>query len=130
MTMTDAIDRFIHSIEHASVPESRAFAVDATLDATVPNWRYSVRGGENVAAELARWFADPGRFEEFAVTPLDDGALLQFVLTWEEDGEPHMCHQAHRLEVRDGLIAKDTAFCGGRWGAALQAEMADAAAVG
>jgi hypothetical protein len=130
MTMTDAIDRFIHSIEHASVPESRAFAVDATLDATVPNWRYTVSGGTNVEAELARWFADPGRFEEFAVTPLEDGALLQFVLTWEEDGEPHMCHQAHRLEVRDGLIAKDTAWCGGRWGAALQAEMADAAAGG
>ena len=128
--MTDAIDRFIHSIEQASVPESRAFAVDATLDATVPNWRYTVSGGTNVEAELARWFADPGRFEEFAVTQLEDGALLQFVLTWEEDGEPHMCHQAHRLEVRDGLIAKDTAFCGGRWGAALQAEMADAAAGG
>ena len=128
--MTDAIDRFIHSIEQASVPESRAFAVDATLDATVPNWRYTVSGGTNVEAELARWFADPGRFEEFAVTPLEDGALLQFVLTWEEDGGPHMCHQAHRLEVRDGLIAKDTAFCGGRWGAALQAEMADAAAGG
>jgi hypothetical protein len=130
MTMTDAIDRFIHSIKDGSVPESHAFAVDATLDATVPNWRYSVRGGENVAAEFARWFADPGRFEEFAITPLEGGALLQFVLTWEEDGEPHMCHQAHRLEIRDGLIAKDTAWCGGRWGAALQAEMADAAAAG
>jgi hypothetical protein len=39
-----------------------------------------------------------------------------------------MCHQAHRLKLRGGLIASDTAWCGGRWGAALQAEMAEAAA--
>lgn len=75
-------------------------------------------------------FADPGRFEELSVTPLPGGALVQFVLTWEEHGEPHMCHQAHLLELRDGLITRDTAWCGGRWGGALQAEMAAAAAGG
>jgi hypothetical protein len=84
----------------------------------------------SVEAELAHWFADPGRFEDLTVTPFADGALLEFVLTWEEDEEPHMCHQADRLKLRDGLIASDTAWCGGRWGAALQAEMAEAAAGG
>ena len=38
-----------------------------------------------------------------------------------------MCHQAHHIEVSDGLITRDSAWCGGRWGAALQAEMAEAA---
>jgi hypothetical protein len=128
--MTDAIDRFAHAIEHAAMPSAAAFTSDAVLDATVPNWRYTVTGSQKIEAELARWFADPGRFEEFTVTTLPGGALLQFVLTWEEDGEPHMCHQAHLLTLRDGLIASDTAWCGGRWGAALQAEMADAAAGG
>jgi hypothetical protein len=126
--MSDAIDRFIRAIEHAAIPGAGAFAADAVLDATVPNWRFAVCGSEAVEAELARWFADPGRFEELTVTPLPDGALVEFVLAWEEDGEPHMSHQAHRLTMRDGLIANDTAWCGGRWGAALQAEMAEAAA--
>jgi len=126
--MSDAIDRLVHAIEHAAVPSAGAFAADAVLDATVPNWRFTVSGSANVEAELARWFADPGRFEELTMTPLPDGAILEFVLTWEEDGEPHMCHQAHLLKMRDGLIASDTAWCGGRWGAALQAEMAEAAA--
>jgi len=128
--MSDAIDRFVHAIEHATIPGAGAFAADAVLDATVPHWRFTVNGSTNVEAELAHWFADPGRFEELSMTPLPGGALLQFVLTWEEDGEPHMCHQAHLLTVRDGLIASDTAWCGGRWGAALQAEMAEAGAGG
>ena len=38
-----------------------------------------------------------------------------------------MCHQAHVIEVHDGLITRDRAWCGGRWGASLQAEMAEAA---
>lgn len=44
--------------------------------------------------------------------------------------EPHMTHHAHRLRMCEGLIASDTVRCGGRWGAALQAEMAEAAAGG
>jgi hypothetical protein len=126
--MPDAIDRFVNAIAQAAIPTAGAFAADAVLDATVPHWRFTVSGAANVEAELARWFADPGRFEELILTRLPDGALLEFVLAWEEDGEPHMAHQAHRLTMRDGLIASDTAWCGGRWGAALQAEMAEAAA--
>jgi hypothetical protein len=128
--MTTAIDRFVQAIEHAEIPGSSVFAPDAVLDATVPNWRYTVNGSENVESELARWYADPGRFEDLSVTEISGGALLRFVLTWEEGGEPHMCHQAHVLTLRDGLIERDVAWCGGRWGAALQAEMADAALVG
>jgi hypothetical protein len=127
--MTTAIDRFVRAVEHAEIPGSGAFAPDAVLDATVPNWRYTVSGSENIETELARWYADPGRFEDLSVTEIAGGALVRFVLTWEEAGEPHMCHQAHVLTLRDGLIERDVAWCGGRWGAALQAEMADAALV-
>jgi hypothetical protein len=126
--MPDAVTRFTHAVETASIPAAGVFAPGAVLDATVPNWRYTVQGSDRVEAELGHWYADPGRFEEVAVTPLPGGALVQFVLTWEEHGEPHMCHQAHLLEIHDDLITKDTAWCGGRWGAALQAEMAEAAA--
>jgi hypothetical protein len=126
--MADAVTRFTRAVENASIPEAGSFAPGVVLDATVPHWRFSVHGSERVEAELSHWFADPGRFEELTVTPLANGALVRFVLTWEEDGEPHMCHQAHLLEVQDDLITRDIAWCGGRWGAALQAEMAEAAA--
>jgi len=125
--MTNPVDRFLQAIETASLNEAGVFAQDAVLDATVPNWRYTVNGASNIEAELGRWYADPGRFEETQRTVLADGELVEFVLTWEEDGEPHMCHQAHHIEVHCGLITRDRAWCGGRWGVALQAEMAEAA---
>jgi hypothetical protein len=127
--MSNPIDRFTHAIETASLAGSGVFAHDAILDATVPNWRYTVSGVRDIETELGRWYADPGRFEELRRTPLANGELVEFVLTWEENGEPHMCHQAHHIEVHDGLITRDRAWCGGRWGAALQAEMAQAASL-
>lgn len=102
------------------------FAGDAVLDATVPNWRFTVRGGDAVRAQLHGWFADPGHFEALRRFRIDSGELVEFTLVWEEHGVPHASHQAHIIEVRGGLIARDTAFCGGRWPASLLAEMAEA----
>lgn len=116
-------ERLTAAIESASIPGSDAFAGDAVLDATVPNWRFTVRGGSNIVATLSRWFADPGQFEELRRIPIPDGELLEFSLTWEEAGVPHMCHQIHRLEIVGDRIVRDTAFCGGRWPAWLLAEM-------
>lgn len=104
-----------------------AFAEHAVLDATVPNWRYGVRGADAIRSELVRWFADPGQFEDLRRTPIPSGELVEFVLCWEEQGVPHACHQAHVLNVTDGRIVSDRAWCGGRWSAALLAEMAHAA---
>jgi hypothetical protein len=129
--MSDVIDRFTAAIEGATIPDaSDVFADDAVLDATVPNWRFAVRGRVGVSEELAAWYADPGQFESLTRTDLPDGAtLVQFVLTWEEHGEPHMCHQAHLIEHQDGRITHDTVWCGGRWDSALMAQMAEANAV-
>lgn len=99
------------------------FSADAVLDATVPNWRFSVHGDEAVRAQLSEWFADPGHFEALARSALPDGELVEFTLSWVEAGVPHACHQAHILRVRNGQVAADTAFCGGRWPAPLLAEM-------
>ena len=100
-----------------------AFADDAVLDATVPNWRFVVRGGSAICQEFARWYGHPGRFEELRRTPLPDGELLEYTLSWIEEEVLHKCHQAHRLTVADGRIVADTVWCGGRWPAALLAEM-------
>jgi hypothetical protein len=117
------VDELIAAIEHAGMKGADVFCEDAVLDATVPNWRFTVRGGADVQAQLAGWFASPGRFEELRRTTLPDGELVEFVLTWEERGIPHACHQAHVLKVVNGRIAGDVAFCGGRWPASLLAEM-------
>ena len=117
-----AVEEFLDGVEGAAIP-AEVFCADVVLDATVPNWRFSVHGAEAVRAELAKWYADPGRFEAIRRHPLAGGELVEFTLRWEEAGVPHACHQAHLLEVRDGLVAADTVWCGGRWPAPLMAEM-------
>jgi hypothetical protein len=69
MTNTTVVNEFLAAIEHAAIPDCDAWSADATLDATVPNWRL------------------------------------------------------HRATIRDGRIVADTVLCGGRWPAALLAEM-------
>jgi len=125
--MTDPITRLTEAIEHATIRTSGVFAPDAELDATVPNWRFTVRGAADIEDTLAGWYADPGHFETITRVPITGGELVRFVLTWEEHGEPHMCHQSHVIEVEHDRIVRDTVFCGGRWNSALMAEMGEAA---
>jgi hypothetical protein len=120
------VDRFAAAIESGVRVGGDVFDADAVVDATVPNWRWTVRGAQAIVDTVAGWFADPGHFESLRRSPLAGGELLEFTLTWQENGVPHACHQAHRLTVRGGRIVEDTVYCGGRWPAALLAEMAEA----
>lgn len=129
--MTDnVVDRFVRAIESASMSATDLFAEDAVLDATVPNWRFKVRSGEAVRAQLSGWYNQPARFEDMRRTPLPDGELVEFVLAWTEEGVPHACHQAHKLGVASGRIVALTTWCGGRWPASLLAEMEASGALG
>ena len=118
------VDRYLAAIEGAAMTNCDALGPEVTLDATVPSWRYQVQGSSAVKAELSRWYADTGAFEEPKRTPLPTGELVEFTLCWEQGGVPHAVHQAHVLEVTEGRITRDQVWCGGRWSATLLAEMA------
>jgi hypothetical protein len=120
------IDQLLEAIVQGNLAACPAFASDVTLDATVPNWRFTVTGSDAVAAELSRWYATPGTFEELSRQALPDGELVTFTLRWEEDGVPHAAHQAHLVTVTGERITNDQVWCGGRWPASLLAEMAGA----
>jgi hypothetical protein len=120
----DAVDLLLAAMEAGVGPE--IFADTVTLDATVPNWRFTIRGKGPVRGQLAEWFRYPGRFDELRRHPLPGGELIEFTLSWHEHDVPYACHQAHVLQIVDGAIATDTMFCGGRWEASLLARMADA----
>jgi len=125
MATTQVIDEFLHAIETATIAQCQAWSVDATLDATVPNWRFSVTGPDAIRAEYGRWFADPGRFDELRRQPVADGTgeVVEYSLSWQENGVPHAAHHMHLLTIRDGKIVADTVMCGGRWPASLLADM-------
>jgi len=124
-----AVDEFLRAIEKGAVAGCRAWSTDAVLDATVPNWRMHLAGADAIRAEYSRWFADPAHFEELRRFPVPGvGELVEYTLSWQENGVPHAGHHMHLLAIRDGLIVGDTVFCGGRWPARLLAEMEAAGA--
>jgi hypothetical protein len=125
MAGSPAVDEFLGAIESATIPGCDAWSADAKLDATVPNWRLHADGADAIRAEYAKWFADPARFEELRRHTVDDGTgeVVEYTLSWSENGVPHAAHHMHLLTVRDNRIVADTVLCGGRWPAKLLAEM-------
>jgi len=43
-----AVERFLHAVETATIPSCDAWSADATLDATVPNWRLRASGPDAI----------------------------------------------------------------------------------
>jgi hypothetical protein len=125
--MNDPITTFLEAARTATIPETDVWSADAVIDATVPNWRFTVAGTAGIKDVFQHWYADPGTFTELTRTPLPDGELVRFLLTWSERGVPHAAHQSHVIRVAGDRIVSQTIFCGGRWPAGLMAEMAEAA---
>ena len=123
--MTTAIDAYLEAIETGTTPAD-VFAADVLFDATVPNWRFRLLGEERLRKQFAQWFKDPGTFDAIERTPLPDGELVRFELSWLEAGQPWAAHQTHRITVDGDRIVGVTMFCGGRWPAPLLAEMEEA----
>jgi hypothetical protein len=122
------VDRFFEAITAGRGGDlADIYADDAELDATVPNWRFSKTGSDAIGAEFARSFAHPGRLEESDRRETADGVVITYLLTWEQDGVPHAAHHCHVLTIdptiSGGRIVADKMWCGGRWPAALLAEM-------
>ncbi len=117
------VDRFLDAVLAASIDDCDAWAPDARLDATVPQWRFQVRGPEAIRATYRNWFADRGEFAELRRDPVPGGEVVTYLLAWHEHGVPHTAHHQHLLEVEGDRIVADTVFCGGRWPASLMAEM-------
>jgi len=127
-TVTSVVDRFLAAIEAGRGAElSGVYADDAALDATVPNWRFSVTGATAIGTEYTRWFSHPGRFEELDRRETADGAVVTYLLAWDENGVPHASHHCHVLTIEPsadgGRIVADHVWCGGRWTATMLAEM-------
>lgn len=122
-----SVDRFLDAVRAATIPEADVWAPDARLDATVPEWRVAAEGADAIRSTYATWFDAPGRFEELRRLPTPGGEVVEYLLAWEEDGVPHTAHPAHHAHLLDldaeGRIVSDHVFCGGRWDAALMAEM-------
>ena len=119
----DPISRLLDSASNGSGVPKDLYADDAVLDATVPMWRFEAHGATAVAAQLSGWYADPGTITELVRVPLPGGEVVRFTLEWVEHGEPWAAHQVHVLETDGERITRQEVWCGGRWPAAVLAEI-------
>jgi hypothetical protein len=121
------VDRLLDAVCAGTGVPLDLFSPEVVLDATVPGWRFPVRGAQAVAAKFDVWFADPATFEELDRHPVAGGEVVTYLLTWVERGVPHAARHCHVLRLdADGRIVRDQFFCGGRWDAGLLADMAAA----
>jgi hypothetical protein len=122
METATTIDLLLDAIRgrHGSTPWSD----DATLDAVVPGWRFSVTGAAKIDEQFRAWFRDPADLEELRRFPTSSGEVIELTVAWAEDGVPFAARQIHVLDIDDdGRITRDNMWCGGRWSADLLAKM-------
>ncbi len=130
-TATATTERFLEAIASGAGVPRDLLADDVVLDATVPGWRFTVRGPEAVARQYGVWFDAPATLEELERWSGEGGEVLTYVQSLEDNGVPHAAHHCHLLRFdADGRIVRDRFFCGGRWDAARLAEMAAAQQAG
>jgi hypothetical protein len=122
-TTTHPVDRFLAELSSGDGITSDLWTSDATMDATVPHWRFECAGAQAVAAELSGWYDAPVTIEGVLRRPIPGGEAVELDLSWVQDGVSHAAHQVHLLTVDDDRLSRDTVFCGGRWSADLLAEM-------
>ncbi len=123
MSQPDPVDLFLEAVCAATIETCDAWAPDATLDATVPNWRFRRAGVPAIRETYRTWFADPGQIEHLRRERISTGEVVEYDLTWTEAGVPHAAHHVHVLDIENDLIVADLVLCGGRWPASLLAEM-------
>jgi hypothetical protein len=124
-TATTTTERFLEAIASGAGVPAELLADDVVLDATVPGWRFTVRGAEAVARQYGGWFDAPATLEELERWSGEDGEVLTYVQSLEDNGVLHAAHHCHLLRFdADGRIVRDRFFCGGRWDATLLAKMA------
>lgn len=128
-TTTHPVDQFLSDIAAGHGIGTEYWSIDAHLDATVPQWRLERDGAAAVADEFSGWYNVPISIDRVTRTPVAGGETVELDLSWVEHGMPFAAHQVHLIQVEGDRIVRDTAFCGGRWPAALLAEM-EAARVG
>ncbi len=120
------VDRFLDAVRSGEfASRDGIYTTESTLDVVVPGWRFAVNGDDAIGDEYARWFAAPGEFEELRRLPTEHGEVVEYTLSWVESGVPHGARHVNVLDVdvEGDRIVSDHVWCGGRWSAALLAEM-------
>jgi hypothetical protein len=122
-TPATVVDAYLEQLQQGVLGATELLADDAVFSATVPQWRFQVRGAEAIRRELGSWYPVPVRIVEERRIPTEGGEVLVLGLRWQEDGETWGGHQTHVITTRTGRIVHLHTACGGRWSPAVLAQL-------
>ena len=91
------------------------YADDVLGDLNVPQWRFQVRGRDDLLDLLDREeFAKPDRrLSHLRVTDAADGLLLETEMRYTQDGDLQLFREVHRLRTGHGLVIEHVVWCTG-----------------
>jgi hypothetical protein len=95
------------SLRPSLVPET-------VFDATVPGWRFRLRGTDQIVSQLYHWWPTPAELPSYRVTPTAEGVVLEFERPWLEHGERCGCRQVHVLVLDGERLRELRITCAGK----------------
>lgn len=118
MTTETLTDRIIKVYVDSDVTAlDGLYAPDAVVDCNVPQWRYQLKGAEEINGAI--------RDEELGVSgrrvPVwrsvvtEEGLFLETEVRFNDHGEERMWRSVHLFRTADGQIAGHTLYCSGIW---------------
>lgn len=130
MTATPT-DRIIKVYVHGDLSAlDGLYASDAVADCNVPQWRYKLRGREQIDRVVREdeLGVPDRRVTSWRTGTTHDGLYLETEVRFSgEDGE-HMWRSLHLFRLDHGQIAQHTLYCSGIWSPADIARYDEAAA--
>jgi hypothetical protein len=109
-----AVDNFLAAIEQERIDSCEAWAPNCVADTNTPGGRRYLYGPEDIRAEYRQWFAGVTSLDALRRWPVPGGEIVQYTQRLDKEDGPYWAHHLHVLELIDGLIVRDTVFCGGQ----------------
>lgn len=106
-------ERFVRFVETNEPGE--AVAEDVLADINVPEWRFQLRGLDNVVQWLVGELPNGSRVTSWRADPTEEGVVVEVEQRYDVEGAEILSRNLHRLEVRDGKITEWTMYCTGEW---------------
>jgi hypothetical protein len=115
-TMPSVLAALIESLRSGNFDQLRPhLAPETVFDATVPGWRFLLRGPESIVRQLHHWWPTPAELPFSRVTPTTEGAVVEFERRWLGDGGLRGCRQVHILVLDGERVREMRVTCAGEW---------------
>lgn len=114
-TLAARVERCFRELDIDGLAE--LYHPDVLLDANPPQWRFQVRGRDEIVAWYRRTLAqaDDIRCEAIRTTASGDVIVVEWELHFGEGDDEHLVREVNLLRTDGQRIVEQTCYCTGAW---------------